>query len=168
MNVSSDQIRIRSVVLHDLQKIFSIDQAIRKAKISITYAGFSTKHILGLDKADTGAENRGILLEEVTKLLDLSIVAEYGGEVVGYIIGRQAYIFEYDTTIGEIAIIGVHPDCRYKGIATKMIDTISDIFRSKGVKSMLFKTDPRDTELKAFSERVGFVSDALVHFTRPL
>jgi GNAT superfamily N-acetyltransferase len=164
----SEQIQIRDALLYDLQGMFAVDQAVRDAKVSTTYDGLTTKHIFGLDTTEVSADKRAVLLEEIAKLLDLSIVAVSEGKVCGFAIGRQAYIVERDAVIGEIAILGVHPAYQHHGVATRIVNVIHDKLRSRGVSTVLIKLDPGDEDMKAFFAKIGFSGDKLLSYAKTL
>ena len=105
-------------------------------------------------------------MAEVAKLVDFGFVAEVEGTICGFIVGRQTYIAEHEIQEGEIAIIGVESDYRGKGIATKLVDSICGLFRSRGVQQVRAAVDPQDKDLSAFFERRGFRAEQRLHYTK--
>ncbi len=168
MNIAELQVKIRPMVFLDLHTIFSIDEQIRaSAKVSMTYKDFTTRQIFGIGTEESNSEKRPNILE-VAKLVDLGFVAEAKGTMLGFVVGRQTYLAEREIQEGEIAIFGVHPDYRGKGIATKLINALCDLFRSRGVHRVRIEIDPRDEDLIAFVERSGFTGHHLLQYTKTL
>ncbi len=64
--------------------------------------------------------------------------------------------------------LGVHPDCRGKGVATKLVNSLCDLFRSRGIHRVRVGLDPLDNDMLAFLKRTGFSGQRLLYFTKPL
>ncbi len=168
MNIDASQVKIRPMVFLDLNAIFSIDQQVRaSAKIGVTYKDFTTKKIFGISTEESDSENRPNILE-VAKLVDLGLVAEAKGTVIGFVLGRQTFLAEREIQEGEIVIIAVHPDYQGKGIAGKLIDALCDLFRSKGVHRVRIGIDPQDKGMIAICKQSGFTGQYLPQYTRTL
>ncbi|MBI2859169.1 MAG: GNAT family N-acetyltransferase [Chloroflexi bacterium] len=105
---------------------------------------------------------------DVSELLDLGLVAEVGGHVRGFILGRVVPVGEAATKVGEVLILGVHPDYWRKGIATRLVNAIGEKFRSKGIRSARIEIDRRDTEMIHFFERTGFTVGQRIEYSKVL
>ena len=165
MNTSELQVNVRPMALTDLTAIIDIDQKIRTAETPTTYKDFTIRKIFGIGLKEVDPEERPNILE-VAKLIDLGFVAETEGSVCGFVVGRQTYLAEHGIQEGEIAIIGVHPDHRGKGIATKLLNSLGDLFRSRGIQRVRMGVDPLDNDMLAFLERTGFSGQRLLYFTK--
>ena len=168
MAPSEIQILIRPMTLTDINRIFTIHQRITEADTSATYRGFSAKRIFGIDKEATDTAKRQQILEEVAKFVDLGFVAESEGAECGFIVGRQTYQAEYDIQEGEIAMIGVDPNYRGKGIGTKLLNALCDLFQSRGVQRVRVGIDPVDKELTDFFEHEGFSGQRIIYYSKML
>ena len=151
----------------DLKDIFAIDQKIRETGASATYKDFTTQQVFGRTSDNTKSRKVPTAIE-VAKLVELGFVAEVDSIICGFVVGRQTYIFERDIQQGEIVIIGVDPDYRGKGMATKLVNNICDLFRSRDVQQIRSVIDPQDKELSAFLERQGFKGEQRLHYLRIL
>lgn len=168
MSTAKLQVNIRPMALTDLNRIFAVTQEIGAAKkTSATYERFTLQKIFGTSIDVTDPAQRPDILE-VAKLIDLGLMAECEGEACGFVVGRQTYLAELDIQEGEIAIIGVHPDYRRKGVARKLIDAICDLFISRGVSRVRVGIDPQDKDLLAFFERAGFSGEYLLYLCKRL
>ena len=107
-------------------------------------------------------------LSQVIGLIELGFIAESEGTLVGFIVGRQTYLAEYGTQVGEIAMIGVNPNYRGKGIGTKLINALNDLFRSRGVHRVRIGINSADKDLLAFSEKEGFSGERIVYYSKTL
>ena len=165
MSTAELDVKVRRMIFTDVKDIFAIDQAIRAAGPSATYAGFTTPQLFGLEEPDP-AKRADIL--EVAKLVDLGLVAEYRGKTCGFVVGRQTYLAEHHIQEGEIAIIGVSPDHQGKRIAAKLVDAICDLFRSRGAQEVRIGIDPSDVNLPAFFEGAGFMGQRTYYYHKML
>ena len=107
-------------------------------------------------------------LSLIIGLVELGFIAESEGTLVGFIVGRQTYLAEYDTQVGEIAMIGVKRDYRGKGIGTKLINALNDLFRSRGVNRVRTGINPIDKNLLAFFDKEGFSGERILYYSKTL
>jgi ribosomal protein S18 acetylase RimI-like enzyme len=165
MSANRSDITIRPMEFLDLRAIFEIHKKIEAEEKYPTYKQFHARKIFGMG-AEENTPRPDIL--EVAKLIDLGMVAESEGKICGFALGRERYLAEHDIHEGEIAIIGVDPDCRKSGVARKLIDAICDLLESRGVNSVRIGIDPEDENLLAFFERVGFTGQRLLYLSKAL
>jgi len=107
-------------------------------------------------------------LSLIIALIELGFVAESEDKVVGFIVGRQTYLAEYNAQVGEIAMIGINADYRGNGIGAKLINTLNDRFRSMGVNRVRTGINPTDKNLVAFFEKAGFSGEPIVYYNKTL
>ena len=173
MSSTEVQAKIRPIALHDINTILTIDWEIRKAQKAITYASITTADII---TSETRTSNRkrsssyylDLISRETKGSLDLGFTAEVKGHVQGFTIGRIASVGKPATRVGQIVIIGVHPDYQRRGIATQLIKTVCDEFHSRDVTLAEFEVDIRDKELLGFVGRMGFNARQPIKFTKNL
>jgi GNAT superfamily N-acetyltransferase len=73
---------------------------------------------------------------------------------------------EAATKVGQILILGVHPDYWRKGIAGKLIGAICEKYRLKGIRTVRIGIDQRDKDLAAFFEHMGFNVGHLIDYAK--
>ena len=167
MSAGELQVRVRPMVFTDLRNINAIDRELRKAGTKVAYKDFTTHKLFGIDTEGADPTKRPDMLE-MAKLMDLGFVAESEGTLCGFIIGRQMYLAESDIQEGEIAVIAVHSDYWGKGIATRLVNALNDLFHSRGVKRVRIPVDPLDEAMISFLGRSGFSGDPLVYYSKKL
>ena len=165
MNTSQSLVRVRRMNFLDIGTVFSIDQIIRAGETSVTYKDFTSEKLFGIHLEEVGPGEKPDVLE-LAKLIDLGFIAEAEGKMCGFVVGRQAYLAERGIQEGEIVIIGVSPDSRGKGIGAKLVNTICDLFHSRGVSRVRIGVDPLDNDMLAFLGRVGFSGHHLLQYTK--
>jgi ribosomal protein S18 acetylase RimI-like enzyme len=167
MSAAGSDITIRPMEFLDLRAIFDIHKKIEAEELYPTYKQFHVRKIFGIGTEEAPSVKKPDILE-VAKLIDLGLVAETQGKVCGFVVGRQRYLAEHDMHEGEIAIIGVDPDCRKSGVASKLVNAICELLESKGVTSIRIGIDPQDKDLLSFFERVGFTGQRLLYLSKQL
>lgn len=92
-----------------------------------------------------------------TQQLVTSLVAEYEGQVVGFIMGN-VYLGEFGIpeTTASLDTIGVHPDYQEQGIATQLMGEFITHARAAGVDTVYTLVNWNDWGLLRFFEAVGF------------
>jgi len=172
MCAGTADVQVRSMALDDLDAIFFIDHEIRRSRKPVTYMGLTTERVFTIDR-HVGALARPIsyvdlIHGDVSELLRFGLVAEYQGHVRGFILGRLAHVGEAEQRVGEILILGVHPDYQHKGIATRLVNDLCDKFRSEGVRRVRIEVDERDKDLLSFVQRVGFGIGHRIQYSREI
>ncbi len=119
--------------------------------------------ILQIDKAVSGKERASYIegkffraTEDKGHLLN-SLVAEYEGQVVGFIMG-EIYLGEFGIPADTAAIdtIGVHPEYQRKGIAHLLLNEYKGHARAAGVNRLHTLVDWNDWQLIHFFDSAGF------------
>ncbi len=163
MSCAKGEMEIRPVALEDLKAIFLIDKEIRATGKAITYADLTTEDIFTISQE---ANRHKMPLSYITELLDFGSVAEIGGQICGFILGRVAH--ENDTEVGLLLMLGIRLDYQRKGIATKLVNALCEKYRSKGIKTVRATVDKQDKDLLGFIEYTGFVAGHRVDYSKTL
>lgn len=142
------KLRIRPMEHEDISPVLAIDQSISGIKRAITYTDLITGDLDGV--------------------LNLSVVAELNGEVVGFILARHALVGEPFHEVGFIHIMGVDPDHWRQGIATKMVNALLERCRTKGLKTVQLMINEQDNQLQGFFSHLGFRRGNLIDFNKTL
>ena len=84
------------------------------------------------------------------------LVAEEGGEIVGFILGDiRGWEFAIPKS-GWIEIVGVDPRFQGKGVARALIDTLHAYFRNNNVSRIMTMVNWNDGGLVGFFRALGF------------
>jgi ribosomal protein S18 acetylase RimI-like enzyme len=163
----SYQANVRPMVLTDLAKVFLIDADIRELGQSITYEDLTTKQIFGVeDDENIPADKPSI--SEAARRVDLGFVAEVNREVCGFILGQSASLGSDTGRFGEITMLGVHPYYQRKGVAEKLVQSLCEDFRARGINTAVAGIVPRDEDLVTFFRAMGFKRGPLMNFIKEL
>lgn len=143
-----NRVRIRPMKPDDLTAVFEIDSNISGVQRAITYDG--------LTKGDLGGQ------------LDLSLVAEVGHQVVGFILARHAYAPEPIVEMGLIQTIGVDPSHMRQGIATKLVSSLFEHCKSRGLNTVRVMIHQHDSHLQGFFQRLDFHRGEFIDYSKAL
>ncbi len=99
------------------------------------------------------------VLDQESGRLVTSLVAELGGQVVGFIMG-SVYLGEFGIpeTIASIDTIGVDPEYQRQGIAGYLLDEFRTTVAKAGVNKIHTLVSWTDTDLLGFFANMGFAA----------
>lgn len=142
------KVRIRPMEPEDIDSVLAIDSKITGVRRAATYTD--------------------LIIGDLGKIPDLSLVAEVNGEVQGFLLARRAYFGEPFTEVGLIQILGVDPDHQRQGIATKLVKALVDTCQSKKLNAVRIMINERDSQLQGLFEHSGFRRGRLIDYTKTL
>ena len=142
MNVASETPTVRSLTELDLDGIVRIAEKTR-----------------GRYEPDLWEDRVTYYLRRAT---EGSVVAEIGGEVVGFMLGDiRSGEFGIEEKSGWIEVLGVDPDAGGRGVGRALADEMLARFNARGVKTVRTMVDRSMPEIEAFFSRLGFEPDSL-------
>jgi len=148
MAASEDEIHIRPMEQQDIDGVFEIDKKMSALDRSFTYADMIDGFI--------GGE------------IGYSFVAEVSGRVVGFALAAVTYVPDQITEACTIQVVGVDPDYRRHGVASRLIEALIDKCRSKRLKLIRVMVDQHDSQLQGLFESLDFRRGRLVDYSRTL
>ena len=99
---------------------------------------------------------------------DAALVAEIGGEVVGFMLGEvRSGEFGLEEPTGWIEVLGVDPE-RRGGIGRRLAEALLDHFRDKGATTVRTLVDETMDDVAGFFVSLGFEPASLKPFVRSL
>ncbi len=141
---SLENVSVRTLRIGDLGAIVEIDEK-----------------VLG-EKRENYWERKLELMNN--KSSQISLVAEVGGEVVGFILGDvSGWEFGVPETIGWIDTIGVDPAHQKKGLATALAHELIKNLKAFGVKTIYTLVSWNDWDLLQFFHAMGFTRGDLIN-----
>ncbi len=142
------QVNIREIREEDIDGVLALDRKIAGRDRARTYDTTPSSYV--------GGE------------LDVSVVAEAGGEIVGFLLGR---ITPSPHELGDMSLlqlIGVDPACRRQGIGAKLVQAFTERCRQKGLRSIHIMVSWHDWWLLSFLKSQGFVHGEIAEFIKPI
>ncbi len=141
---SLENMKIRPLKKEDLEAIVEIDE-----------------RVLG--------ENRRSYWERKLELMNnkasqVSLVAEMGGKVVGFILGDvSGWEFGVPDTIGWIDTIGIDPVYQKRGLATALANEVIKNLKAIGVRAVYTLVSWNDWDLLQFFHAMGFTRGDMIN-----
>jgi ribosomal protein S18 acetylase RimI-like enzyme len=129
--------------------------------------------IAGIDEKISGRYRPEVWERQISYYLrrdpEGSVVAEWGGEVVGFMLGEvRSGEFGLEDPTGWIEVLGVDPEHRGKAIGRQMAEALLAHFRELGAHSVRTLVDESAEELRGFFTSLGFAASSLRPFVKPL
>ncbi|MFH0769168.1 MAG: GNAT family N-acetyltransferase [Chloroflexota bacterium] len=100
--------------------------------------------------------------------LDLSFVAEAGGQIVGFVLARLAYLYIPFTEVCLIHSIVVDPDYQRQKLGSRLINELESHCHLEEINTIRALVNERDTELRSFIERLGFRRSNIVNYDKTM
>ena len=140
---NAEKINIRPMAPEDVDSVIAINTKIANADRTLTYANPRGSYF--------GGE------------LDISVVAEANGKVVGFILGRletspRGWLNAW------AHFIGVDPDYYRRGVGTKLMKSFVARCKTQGVKTVHMMVNWHDWKMVAFLQSLGFSRGDLTDF----
>jgi len=141
-------VKIRFMRLSDVPAIVKIQEAVTRRKVSKEFG----KKVRSFVKKGGG----------------LSLVAEVGGEVAGYIVGDiKTWGFGVEES-GWIEMVGVHPGSMGHGVGKKLGGELLKNFRAKGISSVHTTARWDWGDMLAFFKSLGFEQSEFINLEKTL
>lgn len=98
---------------------------------------------------------------------ELCLVADDGGEVVGFALASPSYEILEDT--GHLEWVAVAPERRRNGLAVQLIEAVVDELRRRGCAAVVADVSSENAASRTLFRRTGFDEGiSITFFTRPL
>jgi len=134
-------IEIREMELDDLPSVFALgEQLFTAEKWPNLYRTWDEFELLSTFSTDK----------------ELCLVAEKDEKIVGFILGsliekpRSAWVYGY------MEWIGVNPEIKNRGIGTRLLNKLTDLFIKHGARMMLVDTELENQDGLRFFKKMGF------------
>jgi ribosomal protein S18 acetylase RimI-like enzyme len=158
MTTSGKDVKIRPMERGDINAILAVYGKIREEKIpGVKRSRLSYRGAITFDE---------VALTNPGGPLDLSLVAEVDGNVVGFIWGRLALVGIPIDEVGIIHMLIVDPDYQKQGIATKLVNAMVKRCHDRGVNTLRAVIDERHWELQNYFQSLGFQRSELLIYTK--
>jgi len=129
-------------------------------------------HVIDIDQKLTGsqrtADQAEIITSDIGGQYDLSLIAEMDSRVIGFMVAHLVYVGEPVAETASIRIIGVDPDYGRHGIASKLVNALFEICKSRGINSIRVMVSDRDSKLEGFFKHSGFKPARLKVYSKSL
>jgi ribosomal protein S18 acetylase RimI-like enzyme len=98
--------------------------------------------------------------------LDLSFVAEVGGNIIGFVMARLAYLMIPLSEICLVQGILVDPDYQDRGIGSRLLRELLGYCQAEGISTVRTLVEEHNDRQRRFLEQLGFRRSAIVNYDR--
>jgi len=145
-NGEQSAVSIRPMTRSDIHAILALDAKISKGRGSLSYKDMAA--------ADLGGP------------LDVSFVAEVGGNIIGFVMSRLAYVMIPFTKVCILQSILVDPDYQSRGIGVRLLGKLVSYCQDEGISTIRALVEEGNDELRRFVERLGFRRSTIVNYDK--
>lgn len=142
------QVNIRQIKEEDIADVQEIDNRITGKNRALTYTTTPYSYVGG----------------DMT----ISVVAEVGGQVVGFLFGRVTDSQQGPQDTALMQVMGVDPQYQRNGIGTALVQGFLTQCQKKGVKSVHTFVSWQDWWMLSFLNSLGFNRGGMAEFIKPL
>ncbi len=142
------KVQIRQLSEQDIEGVLSIDRRISGKGRAVTYTSAPESYVGGD--------------------MDVSVVAEAGGEIVGFLLGRitESPLGTPDRAL--LQLIGIDPEFQRQGIGSRLVNAFAQSCRQKGVRSLHIMVSWHDWWLLSFLSALGFTHGQMTEFVKSI
>jgi ribosomal protein S18 acetylase RimI-like enzyme len=108
------------------------------------------------------------LVYRLGERINLSLIAEYEGLLVGFILAGIVYAGLPVSGVGLIFFIAVSPDYQGRGIGSMLIDTLKSNCNAQGISTIRALVPEHDVKIKKYFDKVGFRPSSIINFDSPV
>ena len=139
---------VRKMEEEDIESVLEIDRKITGFDRATTYTRTPTNYV--------GGE------------LDISVVAEAEGKIVGFLLGR---VTDSPYDVGDsylLELIGVDPEYKRRGLGRRLVSAFEKACQEKGASSIRVLVSWHDWWLLSFLRSLEFSRGEMTEFVKPL
>ncbi len=100
--------------------------------------------------------SREAVFSQLGRADDFSLIAEYEGRLVGFILARSAYVGLPMVGVCLIHTIAVKPEYQQHGVGTLLVDKLKSDCKSKGIGTIRALVPTSNTRLASYCQELGF------------
>ena len=146
--LNEDLLAIRKITVEDADDISRIQAAITKSSVKINF--------------------RRIIEEQLQRDKDVSFVAEYDGNVVGFMISYIVYGgFGFESS-AWIATLGVDLKFMGQGIGKRLAGEIFRVYKERGIRYIFTSVRWDSVDLVSFFKTLGFDRSNFINLRKEL
>lgn len=108
-----------------------------------------------------------ILASQMGGRFDMSLIAEYEGHLVGFILARLIYSGLPMTGVAVIFFIGIKPEYQEHGIGSLLISTLKNNCTAAGIETIRALVPQNDTRTLKYFKKAGFSPSNTINLDSP-
>jgi ribosomal protein S18 acetylase RimI-like enzyme len=111
---------------------------------------------------------KDILASQMGGRFELSLIAEYEGHLVGFLLARLIYAGLPMTGVAVMFFIAVNPEYQEQGIGSLLIVTLKGNCKAAGIKTVRALVPKDDTRMMQYFKKAGFSPSQIINLDSPV
>jgi ribosomal protein S18 acetylase RimI-like enzyme len=116
----------------------------------------------------TDIPEKEMLASQMGGRFDMSLIAEYEGHLVGFILARLIYAGLPMTGVAVIFFIAVKPEYQELGVGSLLINTLKMNSKAAGVAMVRALVPQNDARMKSYFKKAGFSPSTIINLDSPV
>jgi len=115
----------------------------------------------------TDIPKKEMLASQMGGRFDLSLIAEYEGHLVGFILARLIYAGLPMTGVAVIFFIAIKPEYQEHGIGSLLISTLKNNCKAAGIATIRALVPQNDARMMKYFKKAGFSPSNIINLDSP-
>jgi ribosomal protein S18 acetylase RimI-like enzyme len=111
---------------------------------------------------------KDILASQMGGRFELSLIAEYEGHLVGFLLARLIYAGLPMTGVAVMFFIAVNPDYQAHGVGSLLINKLKTNCKAAGIKTVRALVPENDTRMMKYFQKAGFSPSEIINLDCPV
>ncbi len=116
----------------------------------------------------TDVPGKDVLASQMGGRFDLSLIAEYEGHLVGFLLARLIYAGLPMTGVAVMFFIAVNPEYQEQGIGSLLINTLKNNCKAAGIKTVRALVPQNDARMLKYFKKAGFSPSTIINLDSPI
>lgn len=144
--IGAGEVNVRRMIPRDLDEVLVLISKMTKGKPRITY--------------------RDLIANEPGGPLDLSLVAETKGQMVGFILARVEFVYIPLVEVCLIYSVGVDPEYQARHVGAALVNELIKYCHIQDIPTVRALVSQDNEPLRKFIEYLGFRSSSIVNYDK--
>ncbi len=110
---------------------------------------------------------KDVLASQIGGRFDLSLIAEYEGHLVGFILAHLIYAGLPMTGVAVIFFIAIKPEYQEQGIGSLLIGTLKKNCKAAGIETVRALVPQNDARMMKYFKKAGFSRSQIINLDSP-
>jgi ribosomal protein S18 acetylase RimI-like enzyme len=111
---------------------------------------------------------KDILTSQMGGRFELSLIAEYEGHLIGFLLARLIYAGLPMTGVAVMFFIAINPEYQAQGIGSLLINTLKSNCKAADIKTIRALVPKDDTRMMQYFKKAGFSPSQVINLDIPV